>query len=537
MGIYLNPNNENFRRTLTRPIYVDKTMMISVINEFIATDNTYICVSRPRRFGKTIANNMLSSYFSKGCDSRSLFAPCKISADPSFESNLNKLNVIKIDMNSEYQNERDKDQFLDVLQEKIRREFAAQFPDIVFAGHETLANCILSVYEKKGERFVILIDEYDVLVRETVSEPLFAHYLSFLNGLFKSDTLRPAIALAYITGILPVVRDKIQSKLNNFREYTILNAGKLAEFIGFTAEEVRDLCRTHNVSFEEVKRWYDGYSQHGFEIYNPESVVMSIENESFRSYWSYTSTYAVISDRIQQNFEGIKDDVIRMLSGESVDVNVIRYKNTMTEFLSKHDVYTYLIHLGYLAYNDEEESCRIPNKEIWLEWESAVSVVDEYKTTDKIIEASKNLLTQTIKGNAEAVAAALDESHIHVTSNRSYNNEDALQSAIYLAYIYALNKYTIVKEMTTGRGFADVVFIPVVPRDEKQHTPAMIIELKRNGSTESALSQIREKKYFDSLSHYEGDLLFVGVNYDEATKTHTCEIERFIKQPCKTDKS
>ncbi|MBR1536575.1 MAG: AAA family ATPase [Treponema sp.] len=524
MGIYLNPNNDNFTRITKRKIFVDKTMMISVLNEFIETDNTYICVSRPRRFGKTFAGNMLSAYFSKGCDSRSLFSPFKISRDESFESNLNRLNVIKIDLNSELKNELETDKLLDNLQKKIVDEFRAQFSDISFAEKESLGNAILKCYSQKNEKFVVIIDEYDVLVREEVSEALFKQYLDFLNGLFKSDTLRPAIALAYITGILPVVRDRVQSKLNNFREYTILDARNLAEFIGFTSGEVKALCKKYDRDYEEFKRWYDGYNQRGFEIYNPESVVLAIEDGKCKSYWSQTSTYAVIAERIQENFEGTKDDVIKMIAGESVDVEVTTFMNTMTDFKTKNDVFTYLIHLGYLSYDSDTETCRIPNKEILKEWQSAVAVTDEYKITDRIIKASKELLAETLKMNEEAVTRSLDESHIHVTSNRSYNNEDALQSAIYLSFIYALNKYTIVKEMTSGKGFADVVFIPYVP-----DTPAMIVELKRNGSTESAINQIREKKYFDSLEHYSGDLFFVGVNYDEESKTHECKIEKLVK--------
>ncbi|MBQ7165432.1 MAG: AAA family ATPase, partial [Treponema sp.] len=279
MGIYLNPNNENFTRTTKREIYVDKTMMISVLNGFMEVDNTYICVSRPRRFGKTIAGNMLSAYYSKGCDSRELFAPYKISGDKSFESNLNKLNVIKIDMNSEYRNSRNKEKLLDNLQDKIIGEFSAQFTDFSFTEDDSVADCILKAYSQNGEKFVIIIDEYDVLVRESVSQQLFGQYLDFLNGLFKSDTLRPAIALAYITGILPVVRDRIQSKLNNFDEYTILDAAELAEFIGFTAPEVQSLCNQYGVDYEECRRWYDGYQQHGFEIYNPESVIKCIQKK------------------------------------------------------------------------------------------------------------------------------------------------------------------------------------------------------------------------------------------------------------------
>ncbi len=524
MGIYLNPGYENFEQILAADIYVDKTMMIKEICRFIDKGNSYICMSRPRRFGKTFAGNMLSAYFSKGSDSRKLFEPLKIAQDPEFDRKLNKYNVIKLDMNSEYQNTLDKDRLIRRVNERVREEMSDVFSDVRITQEDSLADCILKVYAKTKQQFIIIIDEYDVLVREQVSENLFQEYLGFLNGLFKSDTLRPAIALAYLTGILPVVRDKIQSKLNNFREYTILNAGIFAPYIGFTDNEVRELCIAYGISYENCRRWYDGYTQRGLEIYNPESVIRCIEEGAFGSYWGRTSSYEVISDRIRMNFSGTRDDVIKMLAGEFAYVDADMYLNTMVDFNGKDDVFTYLIHLGYLAYDNEERTCHIPNKEVREEWIRALSRIEEYEVTTRIINASKQLLADTISGDEAAVAAALDESHIHVTSNRSYNNEDALQSAIYLSYIYALNKYTVVKEMTTVKGFADVVFIPFVP-----DLPAMIIELKHNKTVESAIDQIRNKKYFDSLSHYQGKLLFVGINYDEKEKTHTCKIEQFTK--------
>lgn len=524
MGIYLNPGNENFQATLSRPIYVDKTEMLSVINQFISTDNKYICISRPRRFGKTIAGNMLAAYYSKGCDSKVIFSKFKISQAPDFEKNLNKFNVIKIDLNSEYQNIIDKEKLLQNLTNKIKAEFKQEFNQVKLDESDSLGESILKIYSQTKETFVIIIDEYDVLVREQISEKLFAEYLSLLNGLFKSDTLRPAISLAYLTGILPIVRDKIQSKLNNFEEYTILDANELAEFIGFTSDEVQGLCKQYNIDYSECQNWYDGYSQHGYEIYNPESVVKSILRKDFGSYWGKTSTYEAIAERIRQNFDGTKEDVIKMLSGESIDVNVTRYMNTMNSFTTKNDVFTYLIHLGYLAYDRVEKTCRIPNKEVRQEWFNAIEAEPEYKVTNKIIQASKELYKEMLKGNEELVAQVLDESHIHVTSNRSYNNEDALQSAIYLSFIYALNKYTCVKEMTSGKGFADVVYIPLHNTE-----PAFIVELKRNSCSETALNQIKNKKYFDSLSHYSGNLIFVGINYDEETKKHECKIERFEK--------
>ncbi|MBR2189787.1 MAG: AAA family ATPase, partial [Eubacterium sp.] len=273
MGIYLNPGNENFRRMLAGEIYVDKTMMIAQTNRFIDIGNNYICVSRPRRFGKTYAGNMLSAYYSKGCDSRALFSQCRISGEAGFEEKLNQYNVIKIDMNSEYQNIRNKKDLLWRLTREIRREMDEEYPEIRFEEDDSLAQCILRIYAATGETFVILMDEYDVLVREYADESLFNEYLSFLNGLFKSDTLRPAISLAYLTGILPVVRDKIQSKLNNFEEYTILDAEDLAEYVGFTKDETADLCDRYKMPFDACRLWYDGYRQRGYDIYNPESVV------------------------------------------------------------------------------------------------------------------------------------------------------------------------------------------------------------------------------------------------------------------------
>ncbi len=240
------------------------------------------------------------------------------------------------------------------------------------------------------------------------------------------------------------------------------------------------------------------------------------------NYWGRTYTYAVITDRLKHNYKGAKDDIIKMLSGESIKVIVTSYMNTMTDFVTKDDVFTYLIHLGYLAYNSEDETCRIPNLEVRKEWNNAIAAMPDYSKTDDIIKASEELLNQTINKNANAVAKALDETHIHVTSNRSYNNEDALASAIYLAFVHALNEYTIIREMTAGKGFADVVFIPV-----KTDKPAMIIELKRNGSTEGAIKQIKDRQYFQPLEHYKGRLLLVGINYDEEKKTHTCKIEEF----------
>ena len=533
MGIYLNPNDENFFDVVQSGRYVDKTMLIAATNKMLGDPSyKFICVSRPRRFGKSMAGDMLAAYYSKGAGSKNLFSEYKISKTESFEKHLHTYNVIKIDLNALYSQWKN----IPVKQEEFKtvtgylttllcNEFKAEFKDITFPKEQTVSGYLQQAYKETKEKFIIIIDEYDVLVREQVEQNDFDLYLAFLVSLFKNSELKPAVALAYITGILPVVKDKMQSKLNTFNEYTMLEAEDFAEFTGFTAKEVRTLCQKYGCSFDECKSWYDGYKVGNYEIYNPEAVIQAVPKGKFKSYWSKTSSYEVISDKIKMNFEGTKDCVIKMLGGGKVDVDVHSYKNTLSDFANKDDVFTYLIHLGYLAYDEETGQCYIPNWEISGEWQRAVQDDKDYEATNEIITQSKELLLQTLQENEEAVGQALDKSHIHVTSLRSYNNEDGLHCAIYLAYIYALNEYFIAREMPAGKGVADIVYIP-----KKKELPALIIELKRNGNAESAINQIKERQYFDSLSHYSGDLLFVGVNYDESTKKHECRIERFVKE-------
>ena len=289
---------------------------------------------------------------------------------------------------------------------------------------------------------------------------------------------------------------------------------------------MRELCGKYGMPFDEMERWYDGYDlSDEVSLLNPKSVVSSIERKKMANYWSTTGSFEAISDYIRLNFDGIRDDVVSMLAGGSVEVEVSSFTNTLNSFKGKDDVFTYLIHLGYLVYNDKDMTCRIPNEEVRQEWVKAVKFDDDYKQIFAIINASKRLLDDTINGNAEAVAAALDAAHTQVTNPLTYNDEHCFQSAICLAYFYANTRYTLIKELPTGKGYADLVLVPYLP-----NIPAMVIELKHNKSSESALLQIKDRNYHEALNHYYDNLLFVGINYDEKTKEHTCKIERFVKE-------
>ena len=526
MGLYLNPNADAFQMGLNTEIYVDKSLVLSELNKLLGSQGNFVCISRPRRFGKSMVGNMISAYYSKGCDTKEVFSRMKLGQVSGYDKYLNKLNVIKLDLNELYQNAKKKNeeaQLISQIDRRVSDEFKIQFKEIAFSEQDnSIDQCILRVYAETGEKFVIIIDEYDVLVRERVPNSLFDSYLSFLNGLFKGTTIRPAIALAYITGIIPIVRDKVQSKLNEFMEYTMIRPRQFAGMIGFTEEEVKALCEKYGMDSDECFRWYDGYRMSDtVSVCNPLSVVTSILDREFDSYWSTTGSFEVLRDYILMDFEGIRQDVIKMISGGSVPVNVLKFQNTLESVNSKDNVFTYLIHLGYLAYNRADKTCYIPNEEVRIEWINSIEDSADYKKVMAVVNASKKLLDDTIQGNEEAVARALDAAHTEVTNPLTYNDEHCFQSAICLAYFYANTRYTLVKELPTGKGYADLVLIPYLP-----NIPALVIELKHNKSAESALRQIKEKNYCQALNNYSGDLLFVGISYDEKTKKHSCKIER-----------
>ena len=525
MGIYVNPGNENLKKSLNSEIFVDKSLFIGKISKLLNTEQRFICVSRPRRFGKTMIGNLMKAYFSRGCDSKEIFSNLKIANDPCFGENLNKFNVLSVDLGGLFSSSQDKKDILINLKDWLLKDFRKEFPDIEFSESDPISKMILDAYDNTKTQFIIIIDEYDVLVREQIPEDIFKGYLELLNSLFKNNELSPAIALAYLTGILPIVRDKVQSKLNVFKESTMLSPFGMEEFFGFTKEETEALCNEYGMDFAECENWYDGYrigETEKISIYNPNSVVEAMMRRKFRNYWNSTGSYEVVSDYIKLDYDGVKTAVLDMISGREVPVNAADFENSLGKIKSKDDILTYLIHLGYLNYDDETELCRIPNKEIRQEWEKAIKAADNFSKIAEMIADSDRLLYYTQKCDAEKVAVALDEAHLAISNPKNYNNEASLQAAIRLAYFTASSKYTIIQELTTGYGFADMGFIPLDKKD-----PAMIIELKYDKDAETAITQIKNKNYPKVFENYLDNLLLIGVNYDKNTKVHECVIEKY----------
>ncbi len=522
MGTYLNPGNASFHQ-IRNSEYVDKTGLIDFINNRIDTLYKLICVSRPRRFGKTLAAKMLCAYYDKSCDSRKLFEGLKISEQKSFDTHLNQYNVIYLDITRFISRSVHINNLISDIQNCVIAELRIEYPNCISKQETFLPDALANITKITGNRFFIIIDEWDALFREAKENTsLQKNYLQLLRGLFKGGpSSDQTIVGAYMTGILPIKKYGTESALTDFREYSMVNPLQLSEYVGFTEKEVQQLCETYQLDFNEMEQWYDGYSfsrvQH---VYSPNSVMSAIYNEEIGNYWTKTETYESLKDYISINMDGLKDSIIAMLGGERIKIDPLSFQNDITTLKNKDDVLTLLVHLGYLAYNEKNRQVYIPNLEVSDSFKLAVQDT-RWDTISTALKESDTLLHATIHGDCRTVANVLDYIHETSCSILQYNNENSLSCALTIAYYTARNDYEIFRELPTGKGFADLAFLP----KKNCNKPAMIIELKYDQSADTAIRQIKEKRYGGVLKNYAGKLVLVGINYSKASKKHDCFIE------------
>ena len=415
---------------------------------------------------------------------------------------------------------------MESIKERVCKDFKKEYDDLLDYS-EDLYLLIQDIYCKTNTPFVIIIDEWDCVIRNSDDKELVHKYLQFLHSLFKSEESKSFLALAYITGILPIKKIRDESALNNFSEYTMLKSKPITKYYGFTEDEVRELCKKYDMDFETVRAWYNGYLIDGIHMYNPNSVVQSMRDHDCDSYWRNTSSFESINTFITLNYEGLKDDIMSMLSGGKVRVNPNTFRNDLSIITSKDDALTALIHLGYLGYDADRKSAYVPNYEVATAFELALQT-GEWKDIAKAISTCDDLLFETIDGNAERVAELIELAHDTYTSVLKYNDENSLSCVLTMAYFTAPGYYNIIREMPAGKGFADFVFIP---RANAGFRPAMVVELKYNKSADTAIKQIKEKRYHGALSGYSDKILLVGISYDadgKDKKHHTCVIEEVM---------
>ena len=518
MGIYLNPENVDFQEVLNSKIYVDKSELIQYTNSVLRTTQKYICVSRPRRFGKSMAANMLTAYYSRGCDSGELFQGLKIAMHPDFEKHLNQYNVIHLNMRDYLTESENMKQLIQFVEDDLLDELQQEFSDLRMPRRKTLVKVLEQAFAQYKIPFVFIIDEWDCIFRVHKSDAASQKdYLDFLRNLLKDKSY---IALAYMTGILPIKKYGEHSAINVFYEYSMTDASPIEEFTGFTEQEVRQLCEQYNMSFSETKKWYDGYCVDGVSIYNPKSVVEAMLRGKFSNYWTQTETYEALKIYIQSNEFGVQDVILKLLAGEKEKIDTTTFSNDMVTFATKDDVLTLLVHLGYLTYDAETKEIWIPNDEVMEQFISTVKVMG-WGSVVTALETSEKLLQATLSGDEQTVAELIEQAHQANASILKYNDENALSCVISLAYYSAQKNYTLHREMPAGKGFADIVFEP----NRNCNLPALIVELKWGHSAEEAVEQIKRKDYLDCLQNYHGEVLLVGVNYDKE-KHHTCKMER-----------
>lgn len=523
MGTYINIGSAGFQSARNSE-YVDKSGLIAVVNATLNTERRFTCVTRSRRFGKSMAARMLNAYYDQSCNARNLFADLEIAKDPSFEEYLNKFPVIYLDISDFVTRFRDED-VVAYIDSELMEDVSKAYPDVPVQDNDDLMKFLIRLNAAINKQFVIIVDEWDAICREfKAGTDAMDHYVNWLRRMFKGGQSMQVFAGVYLTGILPIKKYPTESALNNFTEYSMVKPARMAGYFGFTKDETIVLAEKHGMDFDELEKWYDGY-QIGdqLSIFNPNSVMQALYSGYCESYWASTGAYDAVAQYIKMNFDGLKDDIIYLLSGGRVKVNTTKFQNDMSIIQGKDDVLTVLIHLGYLSYDRTKSECYVPNMEVAGELTNAVEDTG-WQHVVRALQQSEQLLQATLDSDEDAVARGIDAAHDENTSILSYNDENSLACVLSIAYYFAKSDYVMHRELASGKGFADIVLMPRKHVD----TPAIVLELKCNQDADTAISQIKRKQYPAKIAEYTGDIILVGINYDKQTKTHSCRIERYI---------
>lgn len=523
MGVFLNPGAGMLRRGRNSNPYVDKSMLIAHLNSVVNTEHLYMCVSRPRRFGKSMAANMVSAYYDRTVDGAAEFAGLAIACDPSFDRQRNSYDVLKLNMQEFWSSTGRVDKLVARINTLVCRELEMTYPDAMFLDPGFLPQSMSDVYAQTGRQFVIVIDEWDCIMRESAEDhDAQKAYLDFLRAWLKDQ---PFVALAYMTGILPVKKYGSHSALNMFDEFSMVDPLEMAPYMGFTSDEVAALCQEWGRDLNECKAWYDGYHLPGVgEVYAPRSVVRAMMTGEFSSYWTQTETFEALRKYIDMDLDGLHGKVVELVGGGRVEVNTQTYSNDMTTLNSADDVLTLLIHLGYLAYDKGTREAFVPNREVAGEYANATQ--DEgWSEVARSIAASEKLLRALLAGDAEAVAAGVEQAHSDAASIIAYNHEEDLACTLRLAFYSAMRRYRLVREAPAGKGYADLLMVPLKSSGD---IPGVVVELKWGASAQGAIAQMRERDYAAAFrgTSAEHRTILCGIAYDPKTKRHTCSIER-----------
>ena len=516
MAIYLNTNTalKNYKKLINSQYFIDKSMIIDKLNKLIDTSDCYVCITKPRRFGKSSIINMLGAYYTKGHNSKDIFDKLNISKSDSYLENLNKYNVIKLSFNEIPDNKKTYDDYISNIINNLKKDLLNIFNNILVESED-----IYIMLNKTNEKFIFIIDEWDYIFSHDLFKENQKDFLEFLRNLLKDKSY---VALCYMTGVLPIKKYSTGSALNMFAEYTFLKDRLYSESFGFTEEEVIELCkRNKNIDYKELEDWYNGYmTPNGLKLYNPRSVTIALRNNYCENYWTSTGAMDEVLYYLKYNIKDVRNDVIEMVAGNSIDVTIDEeFRAGQKAPQTREEIYSAMIVYGFLSYYDGR--IKIPNKELMKEFEKALKD-ESFGEVMNMVKKSEMTLKATLRGDAESVSKAIDEIHNSEIPILQYNDENSLSCVVTLAYLAARNYYKIEREEKTGKGYADFMFHP-----RRNGDTAFVLELKVNDKPEKAIKQIKEKEYYQKFIKENSNrkILAVAICYDKNNKKHECKIE------------
>lgn len=534
MGIYLNGSRAYtlYKNESVKPYFIDKSELIEELIPLAEEGSSYVCITRPRRFGKTMAAHMLAAYFSKGTDSHSLFDSLNIGKSKKYRAHLNQHDVILISFNKLPRQCRDYRQYISRIEGQLAEDLRAAYPDVIFGEGDAVWDILLKVYSSSyAPRFIFVLDEWDFIFhRDFVTRQDQEDYIDFLSNLLKDQ---PYVELVYMTGILPIAKYSSGSELNMFLEYTMATRERYSEYFGFTEEEVDRLFERYQrlqpvcrLTREALKLWYDGYQTlSGKKLYNPRSVVSALSDNQLGSYWTSAGPYDEIFYYIEQNVDQLRDDLARMVSGMQVPAKIQEYAATAMKLTTRDEIFSAMVVYGFLTYSDGCVS--IPNKELMDKFADMIQKEPSLGYVHCLARESKKMLDATIAGDTDTMLRILEYAHNTESPLLAYSNEAELAAVIRLVYLEARDYYQINREDKAGTGYVDFIFYPW-----KKDADCIILELKVDKSAEEAVRQIKDRGYALNFQGklgekplYTGRILAVGIAYNKESKEHSCIVE------------
>ena len=518
MAIYLNTNIplQKLNKLFNTEYFIDKSMIIEKTNKLINTANSFLCITKPRRFGKSSIANMLGAYYSKESSSKDIFDKLNISSSYSYLAHLNNYNVISLSFVEIDNNCKTCREYIERLERLLIQDLIEIFPDIIIKKDYA----IWDILNELGEKFIFIFDEWDYIFNNNLFVKEQNDFLTFLMKLLKDQ---PYVSFAYMTGILPIKKYSDGSALNMFDEYTMLQDELYGDYFGFNETEVKKLCiNQHKVDFNEISDWYNGYiNEYGDKIYNPRSVIKALQNGKCRSYWTNTGSMDAVYNYLKYNILDVREDVIKMVSGEEIDIIIAEeFRAGQEAPKTKEEIYSAMIILGFLSYYNGY--LKIPNKELMKEFEKALRD-ESFGYVSDIIKNSKDILEATVSGDTSTVVEILHDIHNSEIPILMYNDENSLSCVITLASLSARDTYRVEREEKSGKGYADFTFHP-----RRRGDTAFVLELKKDSTVDNAINQIKDKEYFKKfIQEHEGrEILAVAICYDSKNKEHSCKIEK-----------